>query len=268
MLKRFLSIAAIVALPNLGVAQDTGPSDSTSKTREAEFIFAFGGGVKMAPTYFGSDDYEVTPDVAFGFRFLRLPGDYTFGSRDPDDEKLGFGPRGSVRVVKKRSSEDYSELEGLEDIDTSIEIGLGFGYRNRNFRAYADARYGLTGHNAWVGELAADYVARPNEKLLITFGPRLLLGNDKYASTYFGISPSEAVASKGNFEAFDASGGALGAGLDLTGYYALNDKWGLIGNARWDQLLNDAAESPITKQGSASQVTVTFGITRLFSWGF
>ncbi len=222
----------------------------------------------MAPTYFGSDDYEVTPDIAFGFHFLRLPGDYTFGSRDPATEKVGFGPRGSLRVVKKRSSDDYSELEGLEDIDTSIEVGLGFGYQNRHFRAFADARYGVIGHNAWVGELAADYVMRPNEKTRITFGPRVLLGNDKYASTYFGVTSSESAASGGNFKAYNASGGALSAGLDLKAHYALNDKWGLIGNARWDQLLSDAADSPITKQGSADQFTVNFGITRLFSWDF
>ncbi len=261
---RFLSTAAVIALPNWGFSQDV----ETSTSPAAEFLFAFGGGLKTSPTYFGSDDYEVTPDIAFGFRFLRLPGDYTFGSRDPDDEKLGFGPRGSVRVVKKRSSEDHSELEGLDDIDTSVEIGLGFGYRNRHFRAHADARYGLTGHNGWVGELAADYVARPNDKLMVTFGPRILFGNDKYASTYFGVTPSESAASRGKFTAFNASGGALSAGLDLTGHYAINDKWALIGGARWDQLLNDAADSPITKQGSADQFTVTFAVTRLFSWGF
>ena len=45
----------------------------------------------------------------------------------------------------------------------SVEAGLGLGYEQRNWRAFADVRYGFVGHNAWVGELGADAIAYPIE---------------------------------------------------------------------------------------------------------
>ena len=34
--------------------------------------------------------------------------------------------------------------------------------------------------------------------------------------------------------------------------YLFNERWGVEGSASWDRLLNDAADSPITEQGSAT----------------
>lgn len=274
MFKHLLFATLLTTLPQHALAQDAVVSDGASPVSAGntqsrpDFVFFLGAGATSSPTYFGSDKYEVTPDVLFAFRFLRLPGDNTFGSTDPDYEPSGFGPRGSLRVVKKRSSDDHSELAGLDDIDMSIEVGLGLGYRQRNFRAYADARYGLLGHESWVGELAADYVAHPIDGLTLTLGPRLLLGSDKYASTYFGVTSSESAASGGKFASYDASGGLISAGIELAGIYQLNEKWGLVGSARWESLMNDAADSPITSMGSEDQFTVSFGISRLFSLDF
>ncbi|PYG25533.1 MipA/OmpV family protein [Pelagimonas varians] len=274
MIKHAMFAILLTTLPQHSLAQDSAvpsaeaPAASAKKTFRPDLVFYLGAGATASPTYFGSDNYEVTPDIEFGFRFLRLPGDNTFGSTDPDYEPRGFSPRGSLRVVKKRSSDDHAELAGLEDVDMSIEVGLGIGYQQRNFRAYADARYGLLGHESWVGEFGADYVARPMDGWLLTLGPRVLVGDDKYASTYFGVTPSESAASSGRFESFDASGGLMSAGIELASYYSLNEKWGLVGSARWETLLNDAADSPITTMGSEDQFTVSFGLTRLFSLDF
>jgi len=221
--------------------------------------------VDYAPTYFGSSEYEARPDFIFVFQYFRLPDNTSIGSTDPSEQKFGFGPRGSLRFVKDRSSSDFSELEGLDDIDRSVEIGLGYGYRQRNFRAFADVRYGVIGHQSWVGELGADYVTRPLDDLLVTFGPRLFLTDGDYADTYFGVTSGESAASGGNFDAFNASGGVQSGGLRLNALYALNDKWGLVGSASWDRLLNDAASSPITAQGSEDQFQIQLGVTRVFS---
>lgn len=234
MIRTALFAISLTALPQHMLAQEADVAPSSKPARfdidapKPDFVFFLGAGATASPAYFGSDDYEVGPDMAFGFRFLRLPGDYTFGSTDPDYEPSGFGPRGSVRFVKKRSADDHAELSGMEDIDMSVEVGFGLGYQQHNFRAFADARYGLLGHEAWVGEFAADYVARPMDGLVLTLGPRVLVGDDKYASTYFGVTSSESAASGGRIASFDASGGVMSAGVEFASLYQLNEKWGLI----------------------------------------
>jgi outer membrane protein len=50
--------------------------------------------------------------------------------------------------------------------------------------------------------------------------------------------------------------------------YLLNERWGVEGAAEYERLLNDAADSPITEQGSADQYTVRVGITRRISLDF
>ena len=130
-----------------------------------DLIFTVRGGISAAPTYFGSDSYEVGPDFALGFQFLRLPGGRTIGSEDPNNVRYGLAPRGSLRIIKERSVADSPELAGLNDIDLSVELGFGLGYTAKNFEAFGVARYGVVGHEAWVAEFGADVIARPNDRL-------------------------------------------------------------------------------------------------------
>ena len=98
-------------------------------------------------------------------------------------------------------------------------------------------RYGVIGSNAWVGDVGADAIAYPIDGLTLTLGPRLNFGDDRFANTYFGISPEES-ARNGNLPAYDASGGLLGAGVELGARYLFNERWGVEGSA----VLGPAAE--------------------------
>ncbi|MCG6901929.1 MAG: MipA/OmpV family protein, partial [Rhodobacter sp.] len=102
--------------------------------------------------------------------------------------------------------------------------------------------------------------------LTLKLGPRLFVGDESYAATYFGVTPAESVAS--GLAAFAPSGGALSAGVELGATYALNDRWNLYGGMRYDRLLNDAAGSPITGLGSADQFSINLGLTRRFVLNF
>lgn len=227
--------------------------------------FKLRGGVGAAPAYFGARDLKAGPDVAFSFEFLRLPGGATLGNPDPATPRYGFSPRGSFRYIAKRSSADHPELAGLNDVKASVELGLGLTYTQRNFEAFADIRYGVIGHKAWVGELGADLVMRPNEKLTLRAGPRLFIGSSDYANTYFGVTPAESSAA---LPAFRAKGGALTAGVELGATYAINDLWGIDGAIRYDRYLNSAKDSPIVQQGRDDALSLRIGVTRRISLGF
>ena len=261
-----LATAVLAVVPVASSAGSlTGPEISVPPVARPapaspDLIFSLRGGAGAEPAYFGADSYVAVPDFAVEFEFFRLPGGRNLGSTDPNADHFGFAPRGSLRVIRERTAADNPELTGLRDIDLAVELGAGIGYSQRNFSAFAEARYGVIGHGSWVGELGADLVMRPNDRLTITAGPRLFMGDDSYASTYFGVTPTESLAS--GLAAFAPSGGALSAGIEVGATYALNDAWGVAGAVRWDRLMNDAATSPITGLGAADQFSVRIGLTR------
>ncbi|TYB91026.1 MipA/OmpV family protein [Oceaniovalibus sp. ACAM 378] len=233
-------------------------------------VFTIRGGASVTPDYFGSGDYSVGPDFAVGLNFLRLPGGRSFGSYDPNNPQYGLGLRGSFRYIDERSAADYPELNGLNDVDTSVELGLGLAYSSRNFDAFADLRYGVVGHESFVGEVGADVKFQANDRLTLSAGPRLFIGSDKYSSTYFGVTAAEAGAVGSNFagQAFNAGGGLLSAGVEVGAKYKINDDWGLEGAVTWDRFTGDAADSPIVQQGERDQYGVRIGITRRITLDF
>ncbi|MDN5786182.1 MipA/OmpV family protein [Pseudorhodobacter sp.] len=271
-MKSALLAAALAAAPLAGFAgsMDQAATEAAvaipapyAAPRPA-LIFKLRGGVGAAPEYFGAKDLKAGPDFSFSLEYLRLPGGRALGSTDPNAESYGFVPRGSFRYIGKRSAKDSPELTGLNDVKAAAEIGLGLGYNQRYFEAFADVRYGVIGHHAWVGELGANAVLHPTEQLTVRFGPRLFGGSHKYANTYFGVT----AAPGSTFAAHKAKGGAISAGLELGMTYAIDDKWGVDGAVRWDKYLGDAKSSPIVAQGKDNNLSLRIGVTRRFSVNF
>ncbi len=231
--------------------------------QERSFNFALRGGVAAAPEYFGSDQTEAGVDLGFTFGSLTLGGlDVGNGVRGIPDN--GVSLRGAFRVIGDRTAEESPELAGLEDIDVAVELGFGLTYQQTNWMAFGEVRKGVTGHSGITGTLGADYIYRPNDRWLITAGPRVNFGDDEFASTYFGVP----TGSTSGFGSYDATGGALGAGIEVSGTYFLDDKWALEGGLSYEKLLGDAADSPITLNGSEDQWRVRLGLSRVFTLNF
>lgn len=233
--------------------------------QERTFNFALGGGVSDAPEYPGSDSYSAGPALNLTFGALKWGG-LSVGNGIGAVPDNGLSLRGAFRVIGSRSVLDNPELAGLRDIDTTVELGLGVTYRETNWLAFAEARRGFGGHEGISGTIGADFIMRPNDRLTINAGPRLNLGNRRYASTYFGVTADEALTS--SFAAFDAEGGVLGAGVEISANYELNEKWALSGALAYEKLVNDAGDSPITQLGSDDQWTLRIGLSRAFTLRF
>ena len=231
---------------------------------DPDIVMTLRAGVQVSPAYFGSDDYDLGPDFAARLDYVRFPGGFQYGSSRTVGFRTGWGIQGGFRYIGEREGED--ELEGLDNVPWAAEVGLGVGYEQRNWRAFTDVRYGVIGHNAWVGEIGADAIAYPIEGLTLTAGPRLEFGTDSFARTYFGISAEESIDS--GLDRYDAQGGLLGAGIEVGARYLFNERWGVEGAVSYGRLVNDAADSPITEQGSADQYSARVGITRRISLDF
>ncbi|MBP1805784.1 MipA/OmpV family protein [Rubellimicrobium aerolatum] len=254
MIRPAVALLALLPLPALAQTPDaTGP----------RLAFTLGAGIAATPGYFGSDEAEPGPDFTFSAGFLRF-GSRSFGREDPYATAEGWDFRGSFRYVHERSGDDYEELEGLDDIDGAIEIGGGVSYARSWWEVLAVARYGVTGHESWVGEVGMDLISRPTDRLTLRAGPRLLLGTDDYAATYFGVSDAESAAS--GLAAYDASGGLLTSGVRASASYRLAGAWGLTGEVRYERLVGDAASSPITAEDD--QYSASLLVTRRFTVRF
>jgi len=273
LLPRCLALVALVAPSGLLAGNITAAPTEAEPVYQAapvatpDLIFTLRGGAAVTPDYFGSGDYSVGPDFGFGLNFARLPGGRSFGSSDANDPQYGLGLRGSFRYIDKRETAKYPELTGLNDVDASVELGLGVGYTSRNFDAFADLRYGIVGHESIVGEIGADVKVQASDRLTLSAGPRLFLGSDKYAQTYFGVSAAEAAAGYAG-GAFNAQGGLLSAGIELGAQYRINDDWGVEGALTYDRFTNDAADSPIVQRGERDQYGLRIGLTRRITLDF
>lgn len=263
-----LAATLVAAAPLAGFAgsletpADTPVAVPAASVKAPMLAFTLRAGVGGAPAYFGAEDLKAGPDFSFSLNYLALPGGRSIGSADPKATSYGFAPRGSFRYIAKRSAEDDPELTGLNDVEAALEIGLGLGYSQRNFEAFADVRYGAIGHHSWVGEIGANAVIHPSEQLTLRVGPRVFFGSDRYANTYFGVDTTSATFPT----LYSAKGGSLSAGIELGATYAINDTWGVDGAVRWDKYLGDAKSSPIVAQGKDSNVSLRIGLTRRFSF--
>ncbi|MEM7488222.1 MAG: MipA/OmpV family protein [Pseudomonadota bacterium] len=264
---RFL--AALALTTSAAVAQ-TAPEPaetvmSSQGTGPVALGFTLNGGVATAPEYFGSVDNEATPQLGFTVNYLRL-GRFELGNPDPLFERRGFGIIGSFRFIDERNEGADSSLDGLGDVETSVEIGLGVEYVLQNVEAFGAFRYGVIGHDGFVGELGVDAIMRPTDRLTLRAGPRVNLGDDDFAEEYFGISASQAASSVAGLPEFDADGGLISAGIRVGATYAINDRWGIEGFVLYDELLDDAEDSPISEDDSSFSAGI--GLTRRFTLGF
>ncbi len=248
-----LALALLVPaalVPATGHAQEPG----------IDLEVGLGGGV--SPAFFGSDSYILSPVPVIRIKRLTLPSGRTFGG----GPETGFSIGPSFDFIGKRSAGDHPELAGLNDVDAAIELGIAASYRFQNLRVSGAIRRGFGGHEGVRGEVGVDAIFQPTEKLSVYAGPRFGFADDTFTDTYFGVSAAEALSSA--YPATDVGGGFLSAGVEVGARYDFDEKWAAEGKASWTRLQGDAADSPITAQGSKDQYGFSLALIRKFSIGF
>lgn len=233
---------------------------------DPDVVITLRAGGSARPAYPGSGDTEAGVAAKARLDYLRFPNGFEYGSGDTVGFRTGLGLRGTVRYLPDRNSRRHEELTGLDNIPWAFETDIGLGYEERSYRVFADVRYGVIGTHAWRGDVGADAIAYPVDGLTLTIGPRLGFSSSRFTDTYFGVSDRESARS--GIEAYEAKGGLTSAGVEVTARYLFNDRWGVEGEASWERLLNDAADSPITRNGDADQYSLSLGLTRRISLDF
>lgn len=253
-------VSLAIVSPLAGAAFLAGPAAADGSAPGIEF--ELGGGGVVAPRYEGASDYLLSPYPTFRLKRLTLPNGFQIGGGD--GMGLSFYPSFTFRGERKAA--DNPELAGLDDVDSAVELGAGVGYATPYWKVFAEVRRGFSGHEGYVGEIGADLVAYPTDRLSVSVGPRASFADGAYMDTYFGVSASEAQNS--GLTEFDAGAGFKSIGVEASARYALLDAWAVESSAGYNRLVGDAADSPVTGIGSRDQFSFRLGVVREFKVDF
>jgi len=239
-----------------------------------------GAGALFSPTYEGDDDYRLSllPNIqiAYGDRFFASVQDGV-GYNAINSERLRIGPIARIKFSRDAdgsqpfaiAGDRTTDLIGLGDVATTIELG-GFAEIDLGaITASAEARQAVNGHDGFVIDAGARYGGRTfaaGPPIIYSFGPRLKIVSDNYNEAYFGVSPGQALAS--GLPLYDPDGGvhSFGAGATVILPIDRANKMSAVFIAGYDRLVGDAGDAPLVQlRGSRNQAAVgLFFSYRLF----
>ncbi|WP_420392885.1 MipA/OmpV family protein [Acuticoccus sp.] len=220
-----------------------------------DIVIDLGLGAAVGPEFPSAKDYIVTPWPIARLRFLRLP---VFGEVVTGQEQR-FTLYPSFDFIGERDEDDADYLDGVGDTDFAVELGAGAAVRFGFMRAFAEVRYGVTGHDGFVGEAGLDFVYDAHDRFEFRVGPRVSAATDDYMDIYFSV-PERAT----QLDEFDADGGFKDVGIEAQAIYALTERWRLHGQAEYTHFVGDALDSPIVEEGNDDEFTVRLGLTYRF----
>jgi len=210
---RFASYPVVIALALCSSALQAEDAAGTTEAKTEKSIVTgrLGVGPLLLPTYSGSADYRVWPvplaDLEFGdyaYLYYWEAGLYVFATKDRD---LGIAIVATPRIGY--DSSDGDRLTGMMTRKSSLELGLSVDYRLGAGGVSLGYLYDVTGASSGgVIRLAGLHRFEVTQSL----GVDLLLEaewlSSKVANYYFGVTASEATATRPTFHP--------GSGSDFT----------------------------------------------------
>lgn len=226
-------------------------------------------GAMSMPEFEGSKDSETWPLVAgtyhFDQRFIALEGT-AIRANLVNSAQWHAGPVVNYRFGRDKDVKDTA-IRALGSIKDAIETGAFASY----IQPLGEGQITLSGevltdsgnaHKGWTGSAAVRYSRAITPDFGVTIVGSASYMDKKYARTYFGVTPSQALASA--LPAYQAKSGAKDVGLDVMGSYKVSEHYAVTGFVGYRRLLSEAADSPIVKRGDKDQVSVGIGVTRSF----
>ncbi|MEM1133281.1 MAG: MipA/OmpV family protein [Pseudomonadota bacterium] len=267
-----LAIFGSIFIPSTALAQQSPVQPSARAQIESEegivkddWQFTLSAGSLVMPNYPGDDEYLVALLPNIQVRYKDILDASIQGIEVSAIRTGGFSAGPVARVDFGRDSEgampfaiiggETDELDGLDEIGITAELGGFVRYQTGPIRLQAELRNGINGHESLVGSLSATYntrLALGKTGAFLTVGPSLSFADSDYNNAFFGITPEASAAS--GLDTFEADGGLNSIGLDLTFAKPLNQRFAIFFFANYDRLVGDIADSPLVQErGSENQ---------------
>ncbi len=262
-------LAAFVATGSMILGIDAARAQDAGTTDRGSISGTIVGGVATVPDYEGANKMRVIPlvsgEVRWDKRYFAVQG-VTARLNFLNSDSFEFGPAADL-TFGRRADVKSLPVRALGRIDDAYQIGAFAAVKMASLLTDGDQlRFSIQGtrdvsdvHKGWVGEAAVTYRLPVARKFAIISQGSVRLADDKYARTYFSVTPTGATAS--GLTAFAAKGGVKDIGLSLTATYALSDRWSLLGYGGYRRLVGDFKDSPIVRDaGRADQFSGGVGI--------
>ncbi len=243
---------------------DEAPGYEDPKDKKREWALSIGVISGVTPEYEGSDDYEfgIGPNIAGSWRDILFFKGKTFGANLVREKNLKAGP--ILSWSGGRDEDDNDKLEGLGDVDGSIEAGGFVSYRRKPLRFKMEARHDVnSGHEGGLVELSAG-TTLPFDKPRVFVALGTTWASDDYMESFFGVDSSQSAES--GLKKYKAESGIKDISLSVAAGYSITNRWRLGGKVEYKRLLGDAADSPIVED--ENQFLAGIGISYHFGSKF
>ncbi|MBB3456798.1 outer membrane scaffolding protein for murein synthesis (MipA/OmpV family) [Rhizobium sp. BK313] len=270
---RFLALAAMVLPAASMITAFSALAQEAAKSASNTWVVTLGGTVEYGPSYEGSKHLSFSGMPSFDFHRLGETPEYSAPDDNIDYSLFDVGGIEAGPVVGLRggrSAFDDSDLNGLHRVHWNFDAGAFAQYwpMENQLRLRAEMRQALWGGDGLLADLSLDWFQPVGDRWLLSAGPRMSLANSTYMRNNFGISESEA-AKNGHLDAFDANGGLKSVGFTVAATYTISPAWSVQVYNKYNRLVSDAADSPITSQiGSPNQNIIGFTLNRTFDVRF
>lgn len=252
----------------------SAPANAQITVYEQNWSVTAGAALVYAPVFMGSDDYQLLalPDVSVKyadsfFASVREGVGYNFYLFD--DLKMGplvkydFGRDEDGDSFFSIAGSGSSALQGMGDLDGSVEVGGFIEYTFEPFVAHVDLRQGIGGHEGMVSDISLNIAGNTNgfgSPFIYSFGPRLKLADQEYMNAYYGVDAVQAANT--GLSAYDADFGIVSYGVGANFLVGLTKTLSLSVFGSYDWLGDEASSSPLIEQRGKDEVfTVGLGLS-------
>lgn len=209
--------------------------------------YAVGAGAMYGPAYAGSDKYVVNPvpdisvDYNDGLFFANIfdgIGSYPIQGEDYKiGASLGFD-------FGRREKDDRKNLHGMGDIDMAPTANLMGEYGIGPVRISGKLSKGTDDYGTTASlDVGTMFPASDDVMLMVSAGP--VWADADHMNSYFGVSSGQAARS--GYGRYEADAGLKSVGITMGAFYAVTEEVDVKFMVKADQLLGDAADSPLTK---------------------
>ncbi|MEM7413090.1 MAG: MipA/OmpV family protein [Myxococcota bacterium] len=265
MKRSLLIVATWNLIAGAATAQESDAPGNGPPPERGDWDVSLAVGTIASPTYLGDDSYimSVVPSLSVNYKqtiFLSFEG---LGANLINSHGFRAGPLATFDFGRNEDGSNplqivggrTDDLDGLDNVDFTIELGGFVEYSVDGFVGKIELVQGTNGHHGLVGSGTIKYQsAFPvlGKMGFYSLGPEVTFADSKYMDSFFGVSPR--ASSRSGLARFEADGGLRSAGFHATISIPLTRHISLTTFGGYDQLLGDAAESPLVRRrGSRDQ---------------
>lgn len=243
---------------SLQYAIDLLPQDVTN--------VGLGLGPSISPHYQGDDEYNISVIPAISLRYrdlievnnnevrvIALNRLFNEDAGKVAGGNLRIGPTVSIDFGRKEKKS--SDLTGMGNVGTGLELGAFVAYTEGRMRLRARAKHDVAGgHGGGLLRLDVGYTFIQAEPVALGINFASNWATGKYMRSFFGVTSTQSAAS--GLPVFTPGSGFKDVGMEISANYIFSRKWVVVATAGYKRLLGDAADSPLVRlRGSSNQLT-------------